>query len=260
MTHLDTTAAIETPERIRFRYRISGPGRRFVAWSIDFAIRIVLLIGLAIAVGLFASITWSVTGESALGLLLLGIFALEWLYGAVFEWLWSGRTPGKFVLGLRVVRVDGSPGRFPDFLLRNLLKAVDFLPAIPVPSTPFWLPTFGISLITMMVDPRLRRIGDMVAGTVVVIEQRARVLEAVTLKTPVSEAEREGLPGTVRLSRQEKQILEEFLRRKRRLSKGRAEELAQLFAPTLSAREGVEADSFTRVLELAYARAVRKDR
>ena len=100
----------------------------------------------------------------------------------------------------------------------------------------------------------------MVAGTVVVIEQRARVLEAVTLKTPVSEAEREGLPGTVRLSRQEKQILEEFLRRKRRLSKGRAEELAQLFAPTLSAREGVEADSFTRVLELAYARAVRKDR
>jgi len=85
------------------------------------------------------------------GLLFLGLFVLQWLYGAIFETALSGRTPGKMAMMLRVVRSDGSPGRFPDFLLRNLLRGVDALPAVG-------LPTFGLAVFVMAIDPRLRRL------------------------------------------------------------------------------------------------------
>ena len=260
MTFLDTTALVETPERVRFRYRLAGPGRRFGAWAIDFLIRIVIALCLVIFLGLVSVFSLETLTGLGSGLLLVGLFVLEWLYGVVFETWMHGQTPGKVAMAIRVVRVDGAPGRFPDYLLRNLVKGVDFLPVWTLPGLQIALPTFGIALVTMAFDPKLRRLGDMVAGTVVVIEERTRVLKALALASPVTEEERLTLPVRVSLSREELQVIEELLRRRSRLSAHRMEELAELYGPTLAERTGVQADTWLRVLELAYARSTGKDR
>lgn len=202
----------------------------------------------------FVAMTFQVGLEGyGLGVVMLGLFVLQWLYGALFETLMSGRTPGKAAMSLRVVRADGSPGKFPDFLLRNLLRGVDSLPAVIVP-------TFGIGVLVMAIDPRLRRLGDLVAGTVVVSEDKAHMLGSVKIEPPVSEEERQALPPAVRLSNEEVQVIEAFLRRRKRLSDDRAEELASYFGPVLTERTGIEAPTAERVLTLAYARATGRDR
>ena len=118
MELLDTTVTIDTPECVRFHYRIAGPGPRAIAWTIDFFIRVIIAVLLFVVV-----LPWStVSGLDGVGegMYLLGIFLLEWFYGVLFETYLSGQTPGKKLISLRVVRSDGAPARFPDFLLRNL--------------------------------------------------------------------------------------------------------------------------------------------
>ena len=181
--------------------------------------------------------------------MLLVLFAIQWLYGAFFETLMNGRTPGKAMLELRVVKADGSPARFSDFLLRNLVRAADFLPM-----------AFGVGVVVMALDPRMRRIGDHVAGTVVVAEARRAMLEAVRIHPPVTDDERHALPARVDLRPEEIEVIEAFLRRRRRLNDQRAQELAAQFGPALADRTGIEAESYERVLTLAYARATGRDR
>ncbi|MBX2797676.1 MAG: RDD family protein [Myxococcales bacterium] len=244
---LDTTARIETPERIRFRYRLAGPGQRAAAWLVDLALSAFLAMLLAITVASMASVPG--LGGVGMGVMLLGLFVLQWLYGVVLETAMSGRTPGKLLLNLRVVRSDGSPARFPDFLLRNLVRFVDFLPM-----------GFGIGVAVMTFDGKLRRLGDLVAGTVVVTEEKSNVLGNVRISPAVTEQERQAMPASVMLSNEELQVIESFLRRRPRLSDDRAEELARFFGPALSDRTGIEAPSWERVLTLAYARATGRDR
>lgn len=247
MLRLDTTAAVTTPERVHFRYRLAGPGPRALAWAVDSLIRAVILVGASTVVVLLALAPG--IGEASMGVMLVVMFLLEWFYGAFFETLMGGRTPGKWAMGLRVVRTDGSPGRIPDYVLRNLLRGVDFLPGL-----------YAIGVITMWADDRMRRLGDLVAGTVVVREDRGEVLGAVAIDPPITEDERRSIPARVELDRSEIAVIESFLRRRRRLSDERAEELAALFGPALSERTGVEAPTWERVLTLAYARATGRDR
>lgn len=251
---LDTTVGVETPERVQFKYQLAGPGRRAVAWLIDLAIRLVVYFVAFVAVVLVAASAVEFLQGLGVGFFLLLLFFGEWFTGAIFETVLQGRTPGKWVMSLRVVRDDGSPARFPDYLLRNLIKAVDFLPLFYV------VPTFGVALVAMLLDKKFRRIGDMVAGTVVVVEERGQMLAQVAIEPPVTEEERLDLPVRVDLSRDEIRVIEDFLRRRKRLSNERAEELAQLFADTISERTGIHAKSKERVLVLAYARATGKDR
>lgn len=244
---IDTTATVETPERVRFRYRLAGPAQRAAAWGIDVVVQLLIAAGVALVVAMLSLVP--TLGDVGVGLMLLAVFVVQWLYGVIFETLMAGRTPGKAVLELRVVREDGAPARFQDFLLRNLVRAADFLPA-----------AFGLGVLVMALDPKLRRIGDLVAGTVVIAENRSRVLEAVRITPPVSEEERQALPARVDLRPEEIEVIEAFLRRRRRLNDQRAKELAAQLGPALSARTGIQADDWERVLTLAYARATGRDR
>jgi len=243
---LDTTATVDTPELVRFRFRLAGPGPRAAAWLIDVALMSALFVGAVVVIELL-SVVEGLAGIGQ-GVLLLVLFTMQWLYGALFETMWGGRTPGKAALNLRVVRADGSPGRFPDFLLRNLLRSVDFLPV-----------GFGLGILVMTIDGRLRRIGDLVGGTLVVVEQRTRVLAAVPLEPPVTPEERQSLPARVELSRSEVRAIEALLRRRSKLTDERTEELANFFAPEVTERTGIEAPSSERVLTLAYARITGRD-
>ncbi len=242
---VDTTELVETPERIRFRYRVAGPGQRAAAWAIDAVIQAVVA-ALVVAVATAAS---TVVGGLSTGVMMLGLFALQWLYGVFFELVLAGRTPGKVALELRVVRTDGSAARFPDLLLRNLVRAADFLPV-----------GFAVGVLVMAADSRLRRLGDLVAGTVVIAEDRTRLLAGVRIDPPISDEERRALPARVRLSPEEVEVIEAFLARRPQLGRKQAEDLARHFGPALSAREGVVAPTWERVLALAWARATGRDR
>lgn len=243
---------------MRFRHVVAGPGRRGLAWLIDAFLRLFILFFLLLVVG-FLSWSWREIAEASTGVVLFVLFLLEWGYGAFFEILFRGQTPGKAALSLRVVRADGSPAGVQDLLLRNLLRGADVLPVWALPWLPaFAVPTFAVGVLVMFLDPRLRRLGDLVGGTLVVQESRAHLRDTAPIKPPLTEKERAGLPLHLGLSAEERRVLEDFVRRRQQLGRARAEELAEMFAPTLKERVDLRAETSERLLVLAYAAMVRR--
>ncbi len=220
-------------------------------------IRLLVVIGLGVAIALVADRTPSVLLEASFGVLLLVVFVAEWVYGIAFELALHGRTPGKVLLGLRAVRVDGAPVGIVEVVLRNLLRGVDYLPLWPlIPDVPLLtVPTFGFGVLVAALDPRLRRAGDLVAGTMVVLDGARRLEAAVPIEPPVTAAEIEALPPAVALTPEELRAIEALLRRRGRLGPSRAEEIAALYAESLSERTGVTAPTALRTVTLAYWRA-----
>ncbi|MBV1859442.1 MAG: RDD family protein, partial [Nannocystaceae bacterium] len=175
-TALDTTVDVETPEHVTFRVHVAGPSRRAVAYGVDLVIRGLVFLVLAIVVEMGGgTVDFEATSK---GVLLVVMFSLEWGYYILFESLWSGQTPGKRMVSLRTVKESGVPLTFLDVVLRNLLRGADWLPAFNV-----------VGLVVMAVDGRFRRLGDMVAGTMVVQEAKGRLGSPLVISpapTPVS--------------------------------------------------------------------------
>ena len=247
LERLDTTTTVDTPERVRFTHRLAGPGVRGVAWLLDLLLQGFVVTGLMLVLTL-TSVFSGLGGEAGTGAGLLVFFVVSWFYAALFEALWAGQTPGKRALQLRVVCTDGSAIGPREAVLRNLMRGVDGLPF-----------AYVIGVIVATCDPRLRRIGDWVAGTMVVVEQRTQLLDAAAIEPPVTEGERQALPIRVTLRGDERRAIEALLRRRRRLSTARAEEIAAVLGPRLGEREGVVAGTWLRTLTLAYARATGRD-
>jgi len=243
-TRLDTIVAVESPEQVRFEYRVAGPARRGLAYAFDLLIKgsVVFVLGFLLFLGGF-----KFTGFAGwtMGLFLAGIFVLEWGYGILFESLMSGQTPGKRMMKLRVIKEEGYPINFVDVLLRNLLRAADFLPA-----------GYALGAATMSVDRRFRRLGDLVAGTIVIVEDASHLGESFALRPPATAEELAAMPGAARLSRDEREALDLFVRRLRRLGPARADELAELLLPRFAAALPADAESRpARALALLYLRA-----
>jgi uncharacterized RDD family membrane protein YckC len=221
---LDTIAAIDSPEQVRFEYRLAGPARRGFAYAIDLFVKLAVLFVLAILL-----LLGGVSGEDfqgwTLGVFALAAFALEWGYGVAFESLGNGRTPGKRALRLRVIKEGGYPINFTDALLRNLLRAADFLPS-----------GYALGVVVMGLDPRFRRLGDLVAGTMVVVEERSHVASTVQLRPAPTAQELAAMPAAARLSAVEREALDLFVRRLDRLGPARADELAELVLPRFADR------------------------
>ncbi|HEX3250263.1 MAG TPA: RDD family protein [Pyrinomonadaceae bacterium] len=212
---------IETPERVPLHFALASIGNRFLACAIDHAIQ-VLAIGLIV---LSASILMSfpiieqaIAGAPkwVLAVMILMLFLIFAGYFAFFEWAWSGQTPGKRWLKLRVIREDGRPITFWEAAVRNLLRTVDMMPA----------PFYSIGLISVFSTTRDQRIGDMVGGTVVVREREAEAPEfSQVFATPVSDPalRRSFKPvdftaSLNSLTDSEIQVVETFLRRRWDLS------------------------------------------
>lgn len=236
---LDNTTEVETPEHVRFRYRVAGPVRRMLAYLLDLLIRAAALLIL----GVIIAIAFAGTREAIWGIILITAFVLEWGYYVFFETVGDGRSPGKRVLSLRVVKEGGYPVGFIDSVLRNLLRSADFLP-------------FGymLGLLSMAGDTRFRRLGDRVAATMVVVEERGLVAAPLALNPPLREGELDGFPQRPPLSVWERETLELFLRRAD-LTAARRDELAQTIAPVLAQRMGLQARNPVRFLALLHHRA-----
>ena len=144
--------SVLTPERVNLQYDIAGIGSRGAAAIIDTSIQAVTLV--VVFVGLTAGLSLIDGGVGdGLGALLVGLFALALFaiadgYFMLFEILWNGQTPGKRLVGLRVIRENGYPMRPIDAVIRNLVRIVDWLPA-----------AYGIGVLTMLVEQTLEASG-----------------------------------------------------------------------------------------------------
>lgn len=166
---IDTLQAIELAEGVAVRLRIAGPLQRGLALGIDWVIQ---LAGLSV-VGILLSIAgFGIGFMVAAGLGLLAWFFTWWWYPVFFEASKWGATPGKKMLGLRVVQTSGAPVTFSQALVRNFLRVADAMPMLPAA----WLggipvPTMGFGLATCLATRRFQRLGDLAAGTVVIYDK-----------------------------------------------------------------------------------------
>jgi uncharacterized RDD family membrane protein YckC len=147
------TLIIRTPEGIVFSFLLASPVARFLAYAVDLACisALVSVAGILIQVLEVVSLDFG----AAVGTLIF--FALQIGCGIVCEWFWRGQTVGKRLLRLRVVDAQGLRVQFSQIAIRNLLRAVDLLPAFYlVGGTAAWL------------SPKAQRLGDLAANTIVI--------------------------------------------------------------------------------------------
>ncbi|UTW09104.1 RDD family protein [Pseudomonas benzenivorans] len=203
---LDTRYPVETPEGIDLNLRPAGLVPRALAFSIDLAIRGLLLAALFILLGLL--------GQFGMGLATILLFLVTWWYMVLFEVLNQGRSPGKQLLGLRVVHDDGTPVGWAASLTRNLLRVVDLLPF-----------AYTLGILSCLNHPAFKRLGDLAAGTLVVYRD--------TPPAPRSLPHAEPVPAPIGLSLSEQRALLAFAERAEQLSSARRGELAALLAEPL---------------------------
>src|SRR5918993_3785669 len=164
----DETLVIETPERVPLHFALASIGNRFLACAFDHTLQvaaIALVVFFFVWLGNAASYYEDLKNAPkwVVALMLVAVFLVWSSYFVLFEWAWRGQTPGKRWLKLRVIREDGRPVTFWEAAARNLLRIFDMMP------TPF----YSVGLISVFVSGIDQRVGDLVAGTVVVREREA---------------------------------------------------------------------------------------
>jgi uncharacterized RDD family membrane protein YckC len=163
------THYIDTPEQVGLEYSVAGIGSRFVAVLMDmlivFAIFLLellalVMIGAAAATSPAAGKVGENAGKWFIAFVIFVNFVIFWGYFALFEAYWKGQTPGKRAMKLRVIKDSGRQITFFEALARNLLRVVDYLPGM-----------YLVGVVTMLCNKRNQRLGDLVAGTIVVHER-----------------------------------------------------------------------------------------
>ena len=233
---LDTTIAVKTPENIAFEYQLAGPFRRLPAYLIDFGVRWGLIIGLVVAIavigGLIDLFAFSV-GPFMIAAGLILYFVISWFYGTIMETYFNGRTIGKWACGIRTIDVDGRPISGKRALIRNLLRIADLAPLgaltqlnADIPPV-YVIPTGMIGLITMICTARLQRLGDLAAGTMVIIDERSWRAPVGKVDDPRVPALASFVPGDYRVSRSMARTLAVYAERRHFLTPARRREVAR---------------------------------
>jgi uncharacterized RDD family membrane protein YckC len=209
----EETLIIETPERVPLHFALASIGNRFLACAFDHILQLVPLFFIVREIiNELATAGSDSASKWFIAFLILIAFAIVLGYFIIFEWWWNGQTPGKRWLKLRVIREDGRPITFWEAAIRNLLRLVDILP----------FPFYSIGLICVFANARDQRVGDLVAGTVVVREREAeaptfnQVFNAPVLDSALRRSFRP-VPFTAEigsLTEREIEVVETFLRRR----------------------------------------------
>ncbi len=241
-----------SPEGVRLELPVAGPAPRMLAYGVDLAIIVVLMILM-----FFTLISILPIGDSidqwaqkvfheaskqmtqpnqshqmqfgAMGGLLIALFVLaqfvvETGYFIFWEMVTNGRSPGKALVGLRVVRRDGMPINLRSSVLRNLLRGVDMLPE-----------NYVVGLVSMLLSPSGERLGDHVAGTIVIRLDRPEAAPEIDA-SPNGAAPALTRAQLSRIGPREVQLLRATLRRISSLSGERSAALVKEVAETMRAR------------------------
>ena len=242
--------SIETPEQININYQQAGIGSRFFAALIDTSLlTLISLVGYYVN-RRFISELGDVLGNWLGALGGVAVFALFWGYYMVFEITTNGQSPGKRVLGLRVIKEGGYPISFGDSAIRNLVRIADFLPFF-----------YCVGLCVMLVNRNWRRLGDLAAGTLVVKTARTDLtLTNVPLEPnaqPINISPQTFTyaawiqPALV--TEAELDVIREYLVRRSTLQDSRRKELARTIAsPIIEKMGGSGSISYDKFLEEVY--------
>lgn len=250
---LDTRIEIVTPENIAFQYQVAGPFRRLPAYLVDLLLRIggiiVAGIGLTIAFG-----TVGLGGVGA-GMAAVGWFVLDWFYGGLFEAYWNGQTPGKRLMRIRVVSDEGQPINGAQAVLRNFLRSVDAMPPALV------FPTYLLGLLSTAMNDRFQRLGDLAAGTMVIVEEPQRHYGVARVNEPEAIRLAAELPAKITISRSLARALSSYVQRRQAFPWRRRAEIAMHVAEPLRVKYGLPAGTSHDLLLCAlYYRAFIADR
>jgi uncharacterized RDD family membrane protein YckC len=259
---------IDTPELVDIEMPLAGIGSRFIAILVDYLIwgsAFFVLFLLALIVIPALSIFGRISANWAIGIALLIVFVMHWGYFALFEAFGNGRTPGKRVAKIRVIHQSGRGINFVEALARNLVRYVDSLPSF-----------YAVGIVVIFLSRRNQRLGDMVAGTLVVRdrevdsphwgESASRTFTAPTLiaaspMTSASSSEtghdswdrpphlRVVLPATAlaKLSGSDLEVLESFFGRRLDMDLATRAALAGRIASALCAKSGLSIPQDTSV-------------
>jgi uncharacterized RDD family membrane protein YckC len=239
---IDTSVQIVTPENIAFQYWLAGPSRRFPAYLLDVIFQVLALALLVLASALlFGTLGFFGLIGTYWGLMMLLVFVVHWFYGGIFEALWNGQTPGKRIMGIRVVTTQGQPLRPWQAVLRNILRAVDAMPLLPLPLSLFdvpgeiGIPVFIVGFVSASLNDRFQRLGDLATGTMVIMEQQSM---GVVLKFRDERVARmaESIPPSFQVGRTLGVALSHYVQRREVLSRARRKEIARYLGEELCER------------------------
>lgn len=243
---------IGTPENVVFGYEVAGIGSRFLAALVDTTLIVLLLLitnWLLLVVASAAGQSPGAGGDAArwfLAFLGLISFLVLWGYYIFFELLWNGQSPGKRLVGLRVIRSDGSPIGVVESIVRNLIRIVDFLPLY-----------YGIGVVVMFISQRAQRLGDLAASTLVVYDRGVVTLESLGRSagpTPLPPDSPLAQLPLERLQPADVAVAESFLQRRHQFTN--QTQLAQELAGGLLARMGIPPEQALGFSALDLLRAV----
>lgn len=242
------TRGVVTPEAVLLELDTAGVGTRAAAALLDLLVQVtgLTLVVLGLAVLSRANRTLAVT------LAFVAAFAALVAYPCLCEWLLRGRTVGKMAMGVRVVTVEGAPVRFSHAAIRAMLGLVDF-----------WLPPGGaLAMLLTLGTSRNQRLGDLVAGTLVLAERRTSetTTQAVWFAVPTGWDEYVLRLDTGRVTPEQYRLLRAFVLRTPSLLPGARHALAVTLCDGLGSRAalpvppGVPPDVWVLVVAAAHQR------
>lgn len=224
---------VETPEQIALEFPLAGIGSRFLALAFDTVLQVIFYVAGSFA--FFAAFSYSKLLTGWLhwvplawipALVILFMFCVYWGYFAAFEILWRGQTPGKRMAGIRVINDTGRPINVYEGVARNLLRAVDALPGFYV-----------VGLVSMMISRRNQRLGDHLAGSIVVHEKRP---DEARPEWVTAQRATESVPQLLVVTPEELVLIETYLQRRDSYQLGIREQTACKIAERITAKTGIQ--------------------
>lgn len=240
---MERSVTVRTPESIAFHYELAGLGSRFLAILVDLVIQVLLAIGLGILYGYTRSgiddflkslhVKPAQADSILYAAFIFASFAIFFGYFILFEALWNGQTPGKRVIGIRVVRDGGYPIGFSESVIRNLIRVLEAL-----------LFFYLSSAISAVISAQNKRLGDLAAGTIVVRDRSFEVTDPKRWLEGDAEPEPAmGIAGASSLTADEIDLVDRYIARRSQLQPDVARSLAQRVAAAVRPKLGADASS-----------------
>lgn len=218
------------------------------AFAIDLVVKGLLIALISVLLGMLGVFTMA--GGLVTMLILICYFLIEWFYGGFCEAYFNGQTPGKMIMGLRVLTTEGQPIDGLQAVMRNVLRAADLLLVFPI-----------IGLIAMSMNRRYQRLGDLVCGTMVVIEERPWLTGMAKFDDPRAIQLASYIPPNFTVSRTLAKALATYVERRRFFAVPRRREMARHIAVPLLEKFDLPADtSYDLLLCALYYRTFVADR
>ncbi|MFC1833852.1 RDD family protein [Thermodesulfobacteriota bacterium] len=228
MVKNNSVIIIETPEHIELQFQLAGIGKRSLAYAVDRLIQLGAILGVIVLfflivyfldmvpyiADLFAEIeASSIKWIIGLVILLQGFISIGYFF--LFEFFWSGSTPGKKTQGIRVINRSGRPVALLDSVLRNVLRFFDIIGGV-----------YPIGLVVMFFNSRGLRMGDFAAGTLVIEDRRIKEPSLLDSSDAVDGYPTDSVRVASEMTPEDYRLLTKFLARREELDPEYREKIA----------------------------------